>query len=255
MIQLHYKRSGAGPPLIILHGLFGSLDNWTSLARHWANDYTVYQVDQRNHGKSPHTDIHTTPEMAEDLIGFIREHRIENPVILGHSMGGKVAMETALRIPENVRGLIIADIGAHGYPRGHDYIFDAVHSIDLAKMKSRKDIENRLSESIKNVGEVLFMSKNVDRSKDGFKWKINNKVLEKDYEELIKPIAPGRIYDKAVLLLRGENSKYVKPEHVALLKEYFPRLRIEVIPGAGHWLHADKPDEFEEYVRTFMGQF
>lgn len=244
--------SGEGSPLIILHGLFGSLDNWATLGRHWANDYTVYMVDLRNHGKSPHTDTHTIPDMAGDMIDFIRKNQIDSPVVMGHSMGGKVAMEVALQIPDEIRALIIADIGAHSYPRGHDYIFQAIHSLDLQKVQSRKQIEKKLSESINNIEEVFFMSKNIDRTKDGFKWKINTSTLEKDYEEILKPIEAGRIFDKATLLLKGEKSKYVKKEHIDQLKLLFPRIRVETIPDSGHWLHADQPDIFKKEVGKFM---
>lgn len=254
MVSLNYKKAGEGPALIILHGLFGSLDNWATLARTWANEFTVYQVDLRNHGKSPHTDTHTIPDMAADIIGFIRQHEITNPVLLGHSMGGKVAMEVALQEPPVIRGLIIADIGAQRYPRGHDYIFDAIRSIDLDEMSSRKEIESKLSEFIENEGEVLFMSKNMDRTRDGFKWKINVDTLEQDYEEIIQSIDPGRVFNKPVLLLRGEKSHYVQSKDLDLLKEFFPRIRIEDIAGAGHWLHADNPEAFDEHVRKFMDQ-
>lgn len=252
MIHLNYKKYGHGDPLIILHGLFGSLDNWATLGRKWAENYTVYLVDLRNHGKSPHTESHTIGDMAGDVKDFIRQHKIKNPVVLGHSMGGKAAMELALTNPDILQGLIIADIGAQAYPPGHDLIFKAIRSVNLDKVESRKDIEEKLSESIHDKGIIFFISKNITRTKAGYRWKMNIDTLDREYEKVLKAIKPGRIFDKPTLLIRGEKSGYVTSENINLLRQLFPHIKIETIAGAGHWLHAEKPDEFEEDVRAFM---
>lgn len=254
MVHLNYKKMGDGPALIILHGLFGSLDNWATLGRSWADAYSVYLVDLRNHGKSPHTDTHTIPDMVADLVGFIQEHQIEKPVVMGHSMGGKVVMEMALEHSDLIGGLIIVDIGPHGYSRGHDDIFEGIHSLALEDVSTRQEIEEQLSESIRNRAVVLFISKNIDRTKSGFRWKINVDVLEKDYEHVIKPIEPGRTFDGRVLLLRGERSNYVEPQHHETLREFFPNVQIVTIEEASHWVHADKPEEVDQRVRDFMDE-
>lgn len=252
MIQLNYKKYGQGDPLIVLHGLFGSLDNWVTLGRKWAENFTVYLVDLRNHGKSPHTDTHTIDDMATDVRYFIQTHEIKKPVVLGHSMGGKVAMELALTYPDLLQALIIADIGAHAYPRSHDTIINAIRSLDFDTVESRNDIQDRLNESINNLGIVLFISKNIERTKTGYRWKMNIDTLERDYEEILKAIKPGRVFDKPSLMLRGERSGYVTTENINLLRQLFPNIQIETIEGAGHWLHAENPIEFEERVRGFM---
>ncbi|MBY5959637.1 alpha/beta fold hydrolase [Membranicola marinus] len=252
MTTLNYKKYGQGEPLIILHGLFGALDNWATLGRKWAEHYTVYLVDLRNHGKSPHTESHTIGDMAEDVKNFIQQHDIRNPIVLGHSMGGKAAMELALSQPDLVSALIIADIGAQAYPRGHDHIIEAIRSVDPARMESRKDIEQKLSETIQDPGVVFFIAKNIDRTKEGYRWKMNIDTIERDYEEILKAIKTGRIFDKPTFLLRGGKSGYVTSENINLLRQLFPNIQIETIEGAGHWLHAEKPDEFEEQVRAIM---
>lgn len=252
MVQLNYKKAGEGRPLIVLHGLFGSLDNWATLSRKWMDRYTVYLVDLRNHGKSPHTDTHSIDDMVGDLVKFIDDHEIQNPVVLGHSMGGKVAMELALSRPELLSGVIVVDIGPQAYGRGHDYIFEGVNALNMDEVSSRKEIEETLSQSIPNRAEVLFMSKNVDRTQSGFKWKINVDVLEKDYENIIVPIAPGRTFDGPALFLSGERSDYLQPHQHDLIRELFPRVEIVTIPNAGHWIHAENPEDFDEQVRQFM---
>lgn len=254
MIQLNYKKWGEGPAIIVLHGLFGSLDNWATLSRQWADSFTMYLVDLRNHGKSPHTDTHTLSDMVHDLVDFIETHHIDQPVVLGHSMGGKVAMELALEHPDLVGGLIVVDIAPKQYNRGHDYIFNGIHSLDLDRVTSRKEIQEILKQSIPNESEVLFLSKNIDRSKDGFSWKINVDTLEKDYEEVIREIGTGRIYNGNVLVVRGSASSYIKDEDFNQIRALFPHSRLETIPGAGHWVHADNPEAFDICVREFMAQ-
>lgn len=252
MVHLNYKKYGEGDPLIVLHGLFGSLDNWATLARQWSDTFTVYAVDLRNHGKSPHTSSHTINNMATDIQDFISEHNIKNPVLLGHSMGGKAAMETVLTHPDQIRGLIIADMGAQSYPRGHDEIFSAIRSLNLEEAESRKYIEEKLSDTIDDKGIVYFISKNISRTKEGYHWKMNIDTLERDYEEVLKAIRPGRIFDKPTLLLKGEKSNYVNEENINLLRQLFPRIKIEAIKDSGHWVHAENPDLFEQRVRSFM---
>lgn len=252
MTNLNFKKYGAGEPLIILHGLLGSLDNWSTLGRKWADNYSVYLVDLRNHGKSPHTPTHTVPGMARDISDFIDTHDIYEPVVLGHSMGGKVAMELALSHPDEIRALIIADMGAQAYPRSHDKIFQAIRSLDLDRNDSRKNIEKKLSETISDKGIVYFIAKNIDRTKEGYRWKMNLDIIEQDYEEILKAIEPGRIFDKPTLLIRGEKSGYVRKEDRHLLQQLFPRIKTASILGAGHWLHAEKPEEFEKEVRRFL---
>ena len=178
-MELNYKKLGEGQPLIILHGLFGSLDNWLTLAKYWAENYEVWLIDQRNHGKSPHADEHSYELMAQDLKKFMEENHIENPIILGHSMGGKTAMEFAITFPAQVKALIVVDIAPVSYQVHHWDIIEALESIDLSKVESRKDADKILQKKISSFGVRQFLLKNLDRiGQSTYQWKFNLSVLK-----------------------------------------------------------------------------
>lgn len=252
-MKLNYKKLGEGQPLIILHGLFGSLDNWMTLAKKWSEKYEVWIVDQRNHGQSPHSDGFDYQLMAEDLKNFIDEHQIHNPIVLGHSMGGKTAMEFAVNNPESLQKLIVVDIAPVVYQVHHYGIIEALESVDLAKVQSRKDAEDQLKGKIKEVGIRQFLLKNLYRkSKDQYDWRFNLPVIKKQ----IVPISEWNIseqqYQGETLFISGENSEYILPEYGAEIASKFPNYELEEIANAGHWIHAEAPDEFSKVVERFM---
>lgn len=252
-MELNYKKLGEGQALIILHGLFGSLDNWMTLAKKWSEKYEVWLVDQRNHGQSPHSDELTYKVMANDLKEFIESHNIHNPIVLGHSMGGKTAMEFAVNNPGSLSKLIVVDIAPVSYQVHHYAIIEALESVDLNKVQSRKDAEEQLKTKIKEFGVRQFLLKNLYRkSKEDYAWRFNLPVIKKQ----IVPISEWAITDQAfegdTLFISGENSDYILPEYGAEIAAKFPNYELEEIANAGHWIHAEAPDEFSKVVENFI---
>lgn len=252
-MKLNYKKLGQGKPLIILHGLFGSLDNWLTHAKTLADHYEVYLVDQRNHGNSPHDDEFNYAVMADDLYEFIKEHKIENPHILGHSMGGKTAMKFALQHADMWDKLIVVDIAPKSYPVHHDQIIEGLEAIPVDALESRGEADNILEEYIDEFGTRQFLLKNLSRKKEGgFEWKINLPVIKKNIELMGEGIEEHLAIEKDVLFIRGEKSNYIKNDDSILIMQLFPNATVETIKGAGHWVHAEKPKELLETVMGFL---
>ncbi|MFN0159537.1 MAG: alpha/beta fold hydrolase [Bacteroidota bacterium] len=252
-MHLHYRSYGSGHPLIILHGLLGSLDNWATLAKRLAAQFHVFAFDARNHGRSSHSDVMNYDVMVEDLRAFMREHGIASAHLLGHSMGGKTAMQFAVEHPEYVNRLIVVDIAPKAYGRRHDHIFEALCSLDLKKFSHRKEAEEVLSQKIHEPATVQFLLKNLVREEEGtFKWKMNLPVLKKHYDEISAGLSEGAKFEKPALFVRGGKSSYILDEDRALIKKIFPRSNILTVKNAGHWVHADAPDELEKIVVGFL---
>ena len=251
-VQLHSKEFGSGEPLIILHGLFGSLDNWQTLARRLAESWRVITVDQRNHGHSPHADVHTYAAMAADLRAFLAEHRLSPVRLLGHSMGGKTAMRFALDSPDDVRSLTVVDIAPRAYSRHHDHILDALCGLDLARFTTRRDIDAALAVSLPDPAVRQVLLKNVRRTDAGkFGWKMNLPVIRDQYDELLAEIRGNRPFAKPALFLRGGKSDYVRESDLPSIRLLFPNADVAEI-DAGHWLHAEAPDEFARILDAFL---
>ena len=252
-MELNYKKLGdSGEPLIILHGLMGSLDNWQTMARQLADHMQVYIVDQRNHGRSPHTDTHSYQDMVDDLEEFMQQRGLEKAHLLGHSMGGKVVMKFALQHPEKVISLVIADMGMRGYKPHHDQVFDALFRIDLDSIERRSDAEEQMEPLMPDYGMRQFLLKSLDRSKEGkYEWKFNLDVLFNEYHYIVEPVGEEGVLDVPVLAIRGGNSGYVNDDDIANYKEHFPQVKVVTIDGAGHWLHAEAPKKFLEALRSF----
>lgn len=252
MQKLYFRELGQGKPLIILHGLFGSSDNWLTLGRKFAENFKVYIVDQRNHGQSFHSDDFSYEAMAADLKQFLAAQNIENPHILGHSMGGKTAMNFATTFPDRVDKLIVADIGPQSYPVHHTTILKGMFSIDLLNTGSRKEADQQLAEYISEVGIRQFLLKNLGRSDEGFAWKINLPVIARNIEEIGKGLNQNTSYSKPALFIRGGNSDYITGADVNLIHSIFSNSKLKTIEGAGHWLHAEKPQEFYDIVTDYL---
>ena len=253
-MQLNYIKSGTGPNLIILHGLFGMLDNWKTLGKQLEKYFTVYLVDQRNHGKSPHTPEHSYQLMADDLKEFMLQQNISTTYLLGHSMGGKTAMQFALNYPEMVEKLIVVDMGIKRYESGHDHVFDAIHAVDLTKVHSRNDAEKMLFEFIDAEGTRQFILKNLTRNTNGtYQWKFNPEALTNNFEtEILAPVKTGRVFDKPTLFIRGERSQYILNEDWEEIQLLFPNSNLHTIENAGHWVHADQPEKLLVAVIDFL---
>ncbi len=251
---MHSKILGKGEPLIILHGFLGSGDNWISLARKWAeNGYEVHLPDLRNHGKSFHDDSFTLEDLHEDLLRYIRHYDLENPHLLGHSLGGKIVMYEAVTTGTGHGKRIVADISPKKYPPHHKFIFDALKKVDLSRARSRQEVEEQLAPHIPQTAIRQFIMKNLKRTPQGFTWKINVPVLEAGMEEAGEGLPPLQIYSGPILFIKAEKSPYIQlPEDEKIIYAYFPEAVIREIPGTGHWLHAEKPDAFFRLVTSFL---
>lgn len=251
-MKLHYRILGEGQPLIILHGLFGSADNWQTLAKGFAEKNKVVLVDMRNHGHSPHTDEMNYDAMAEDIYELIQEEKLENSILMGHSMGGKAAMFFAQKHENLLDKLIVVDMGLKKYPPHHQVIFDALLSLDFDQIKTRKEAEEQLKKTITDFGVLQFLLKNIywtEREKLDFRFNLH--VLYREIEEILEAVPPGRV-NVNTLFIRGEKSNYILEDDYEKIKEQFPNSKIETIKGAGHWVHAEKPKEFYEMISGFI---
>jgi len=254
MMKLHSQILGSGKPFVILHGFLGMGDNWKTLGNHWAEaGFEVHLLDQRNHGRSFHSDEFSYEEMAEDLKNYCEEHKLQNIILLGHSMGGKVAMQFAVTYPEMVSKLIVADIGPKAYPPHHQDILKALSMLDFSKIKSRGEAEDLLSEYIKDEGTRLFLLKNLYRkSQSEFGLRVNLPILSEKIEKVGEALVENANFKGDVLFLGGEKSGYIEPMDEVLIKKHFPKAKIRKISKAGHWLHAENPDEFYVNVMNFL---
>jgi esterase len=252
-MRLHYQLQGQGSPLIILHGFLGSLDNWRTVSRRLSDSYKVYSVDLRNHGESPHSDLMNYPIMAEDLLEFLDEHNLPEANLLGHSMGGKVAMQLATGYPDRVSKLIVVDIAPKAYPPFQRPLLEALRSLDLKRFKSFGEIEAALASEVHDVTTRRFLIKNLARDPSiGFRWKIDLAAIIKNYEELAKSIVARSKFNKPACFIRAGRSKYMQNDDAATILEIFPHAKIIAIPDAGHWVHVDAPEEFLKIVNDFL---
>ncbi|MFY0593189.1 alpha/beta fold hydrolase [Roseivirga sp.] len=252
MSTLNYKVFGEGKPLIILHGLFGSLDNWVTLGKKFGEDFKVFLVDQRNHGQSFHDSSFSYEVMSEDLCQFMGEMNISSADLIGHSMGGKTVMEFARKYPEKVDKLVVADIGPKSYPVHHTTIIKAFYSVPIDSLTSRKEADEILSKQIEDFGIRQFLLKNLARTTDGFKWKMNLDVIASQIEEVGKGLNQNATFQKETLFIRGGNSDYILDADFNMIHSIFPKSKIATVDGAGHWLHAEKPMDFYEQVKSFL---
>jgi esterase len=255
-MKLFYRHYGQGKPIIILHGIFGVSDNWVTFARSIAGQYEVFIPDQRNHGQSPHDPTLNYFALCSDLQEFIEEHDLEDPIILGHSMGGKVAMRFALENPDIPKALIIADISMRSYRRRYRHLemIDAMMNVNFETAETREDIEEQLRPKIKEERVLLFAMKNLyRRERSGqFAWRLNMEAINLNMDEIFDGITSDNLFEKPALFIRGEKSDYVKYKDFDQIYRHFPKADIKTIENAGHWLHADRPEEFQKAVMEFL---
>ena len=253
-MTLHSQILGKGKPFVILHGFLGMSDNWKTLGNRFAESgYQMHLVDQRNHGRSFHSDEFSYDLMVEDLKNYFAEHQLRNIVLLGHSMGGKAAMQFATTYPEMVSKLIVADIAPKAYPPHHQYILKALSSLDFSKMQTRGEAENVLSQYIYDESIRLFLLKNLYRkNKSEFGLRLNLSVLSEKVEEVGFALSENSLYKGDTLFLSGEKSGYIEPMDEVLIKKHFPEAIIKTVSDAGHWLHAENPDQFYGHSMGFL---
>ena len=253
MEVLHSNIIGSGFPLIILHGYFGMGDNWKSQANNLSEDFEVHLVDQRNHGRSFHSEEFSYELMVQDLKHYFEVKNIDRAIFLGHSMGGKTAMLFAVEYPELVEKLVVADIAPKYYAPHHHTIIDALNSVDFSQLELRSEVDDILKQSISEEGVRQFLLKNVYRkTKTEMAFRFNLKSLTENNPEVGEALPAYTTYNGEVLFLRGEKSNYILDDDFALISAHFENAKIETVSNAGHWLHAENPSEFYNKLIAFI---
>ena len=257
-MNLFYRKLGQGQPLFILHGLFGSSDNWQTLGKKFAEHYEVYLIDQRNHGQSFHSNVWNYQAMSDDILNLIAENKLNKIILLGHSMGGKAAMHFSIQHPEKVQKLVVVDIAPKYYPVHHRTILDAIFSLNLTSISSRKEAENFLSQKIQHVGELQFLLKNLywkDAQNNQLAWRFNLEVITSKIEIVGEAQnAEGNPVQLPTLFIRGEKSNYILEQDFSIIKNSFANAQIQTIAAAAHWVQAEQPALFYEAVSLFLNE-
>jgi esterase len=250
-VELFFKEFGIGKPLVILHGLFGFSDNWQTHAKKISDYYRVILVDLRNHGHSPWSDEFSYQLMVEDLVELFDKLNLLDVILLGHSMGGKVAMHFAQSHPDYLEKIIVVDMGIKEYPLHHQHILKAFDSIDLNKLSARSEAERILSSFIESAGVVQFLLKNLYwQDKGKLAWRVNFKVLQFSMPEILSALPQKEVLIPS-LFIRGALSDYILDTDLEEIENLFPDTQLVTIENAGHWVHAEAPEEFMDAVLTF----
>lgn len=251
-MRLHYQSIGQGPPLVILHGLFGSADNWRSIAKALSSERRVISVDLRNHGRSFHHPQQTFDLMAEDLLNLLDDLGLSAIDLLGHSLGGKTAMQFAQSFSDRLSRLIVVDIAPRKYVDEHSVIFKALLALDLSKFSSRTEISEALSDTLPDPLVRQFLLLNLQKTEKDFSWRINLQALFCSYPGLLQSVEPIEAVEVPSLFISGEKSNYVTDNDWQQIKSFYPNAEHVVIDNAGHWVHAEKPDIFIQQVNRFL---
>jgi esterase len=252
-MELHFEVSGKGDPLIILHGLFGSLDNWRGISARLARRFTLFLLDQRNHGRSAHAEHMDYSVMAEDVQELLASHGLSKAFVLGHSMGGKTAMQLSLLHPESVSKLVVADIAPRAYPPRHERMLAGMLALDLAYFESRSQMEAALAPAVPDVATRQFLLKNVVRSNETrFRWRMGLQQIQANYKNLTQAITGPRQFTGPVLFIRGANSDYLSETDILEIRRLFPQAELTSVQDADHLLHIQKPEVFVRVVTQFL---
>lgn len=257
-MSINFQSFGEGSPLVIIHGLFGTSDNLKAVAKQLADEYKVYLIDAPGHGDSASLKKLSISNMANAVINFLKEHQLESVSILGHSLGGKIAMEIALLQPQRVDKLLVADIAPVQYTRRHDQIISGLQSVPLDNLNSRQQADELLSNYIEEKGVRGFLLKSLVRddqadSNKVWKWRFDLAQLATDYDEIIKANSDST-FNGPTLMIIGSESNYVQKEHQSEITKRFPNVKAKIISGAGHWLHAERQTAFVKICRDFLSQ-
>jgi len=257
-MKLFYRHFGEGQPLIILHGLFGISDNWVSIARRLGENYEVFVLDQRNHGQSPHSTTFNYYAMMDDLLEFIDDHQIVNPIFIGHSMGGKVAMNFALEHPSKVHRLISVDMSTRQYAarKQHMEIIKAMLAVNFNQIRSREEVEKQVSQVITSPKIMMFVMKNLYRiNQNRFAWRLNIADIDDNLENVFEAVESPYTFDKPALFIKGGLSDYIMKEDYITIPKIFPKAEFTTIEGASHWVHAEKPKELCTEFSRFLDHY
>ena len=252
MTILNYQQQGTGPDILLIHGLLGSLENLNMVAKGLKNNYRVTSVDVRNHGHSFHQNSMEYSELAQDVITLLDHLAINQCAILGHSMGGKIAMQVALSFPERVSKLIIADIAPVQYPNHHQQILAGLQAINLAGITNRKDADTQLAAYVETPSVRQFLLRNLTTINGEWQFKCNLNNINLCYPQIMASYQGQAQYSQPTLFIKGGNSDYILPDHRAKIVSLFPASKAKIIQGAGHWLHAEKTNAFNKIVLDFL---
>jgi esterase len=248
-MQLHYQTTGEGQPLVLIHGLFGSADNWGIIAKHFAQHFQVISIDLRNHGRSPHSESQTYADMADDLLQLCDTLGLEQIHLLGHSLGGKVAMQFATQYPERVGKLIVVDMAMRAYADEHTHLINAMLTVDLSHAESRNDVDRELKAPISNLMVRQFLLTNLVKVEGQLQWRINLSAIKDNYPKFQAALLAH--FAKPSLFIRGERSHYVNESDVAEIHSQFADAEIISLP-TDHWVHAEQPELFIQTVERFL---
>ncbi len=253
-VQLHFETFGAGKPVVILHGLFGSARNWRGIARQLAGDFQIFTVDLRNHGESGHADSMYYMEMVEDIRQFLRDRQLDKVSLIGHSLGGKIAMAYALEYSEMLEKLIVMDIAPVQYKNEFEALVDAMLAVELDSISSRSQANDILKTDIEDGGLRLFLLQNLVHNSQGFQWRINLPAIKAALPDIsaFPTFTRSSRHSGPTLFLGGDMSDYIKPEYHEEIKSFFPMAEISTIADANHWLHADQPQRVVEKISRFL---
>ena len=254
--MLYSKIEGKGKPLIILHGFLGMSDNWKTIGTQFAaNGFQVHMLDLRNHGRSFHSEEFNYEAMMSDVAEYCRFHQLTNIDIIGHSMGGKVAMLLAVEHPEMVEKLVVADIGPKYYPSHHQAILAGLNAVDFSQKPDRNQVEEVLKKYISDLGTRQFLMKSLFWKEPGqLAFRFNLDVFNKKIEQIGTALTDSQRFDKPTLFIRGGNSKYILDDDFQTIQSHFQDSKVETIPNVGHWLHAENPQLFFEIVIDFLSE-
>ena len=254
-MKLYARAQGTGPDLISLHGLFGSQENLGMINRNLSSEYCVHGLDLRNHGRSPQNHEMNYSLMADDVLEYMDDQNLQSVILLGHSMGGKVAMALALKAPERVSALVVIDIAPVTYlHRKHDDVLDGLSSINLDGLQNRKEADRQLVEYVLQTPIRQFLLKNLYRKEDGkFGWRVNLKSIIEHYPEILTGQQADQPFPAKTLFIKGGASDYILPEHQDQVLKLFPQAQVRIITGAGHWVHAEKPELVARTIQRFLG--
>jgi esterase len=255
MSKIHHQIHSADntkPWLMLIHGLFGSLDNLTALRRQFTDDYQVISIDLPDHGKSSFTDSFSFENYAQLVFELVQSLNIQQLSVVGHSLGGKVAMQLALQHSELIRQLVVLDIAPVKYAARHSNVFNGLNNVNLSTLQSRKDADNALAVYVEEVSTRQFLLKSLYNQDDIWQWRFNLPMLQQDYAQLSEAINSDTTFNGPVLFIKGELSDYLLPEHRDTVVKLFPSSQSKMVSNTGHWLHAEKPEVCAKLIRHFL---
>ncbi len=252
LMTLYSRVAGQGEPVVIVHGLFGSMENLGTQARALAEQFRVYSIDLPNHGRSPHHPDMNLQSMAEDIIQWMDEHNLPSAHFVGHSLGGKAVMELAMRYPERCRRIAVIDIAPVRYEPRHYDVFSAFNAVDPSLITNRSEADTLMKPYVQEVAVRSFLLKNLIKVDSGYQWRLNLPALIDNYDALIDQNYQGAVFNQPILFIKGGDSSYITESYREAITMRFSQVSLKVVPNTGHWLHAEKPEHISRLLHRFL---